>query len=182
MKKLIIAVCISLLSITTVFAQGVDDKGNPNDPATNERANSCYEGGNMAGKCDSDWAWTCGWYVMRWEADNTYIVPDECSSLVFYAPPPEPTLVVPTCYSTNIAYLKFTGGVNVSPSADEFSDADCTDYLNEVTLVEAEDKTSADAACIAIITPRGFPVFGSGKLTSAELPDNLWYCSYAVGV
>lgn len=180
MKKVIIAVCISLLSITTVFAQGVDDQGNPNDITVNDRANSCFEGGGMAGKCDSDWTWTCGWYVMRWEADQQYIVPDECMSLVFYPPPPEPEAVKSQCISTNIGYIKLTGGVNASPSADLFSDDACTSYAGEVTFVEAPEKAVATGNCTTLISPRGYPVLGANQLSSPELPGNWWYCIYAI--
>lgn len=52
--------------------------------------NLCYEGGAMAGKCTTEWAWVCGWYLARfyflpatrngltqWNADFTpaYAVP-----------------------------------------------------------------------------------------------------------
>lgn len=61
------------------FAQ--DDQGNPNDPALNERANACFAGGSLEGKChttDADangviddldvaFMWWCGWYIIRAE-------------------------------------------------------------------------------------------------------------------
>lgn len=74
MKKIfvIVIIAVTLLSgFRVAFAQeptGTDDLGNLNDPMQNERANACYEGGSMAGKCDSEWAWVCGWYLIRYEA------------------------------------------------------------------------------------------------------------------
>lgn len=52
-----------------------------NDPTTNADANACFEGGSLAGRCDSsdvngdglitdfdrDWMYTSGWYLIRWE-------------------------------------------------------------------------------------------------------------------
>lgn len=82
-----------------VWAQ--DDRGNPNDPARNERANACFRGGTWAGMCDKidvepdgdidqqdiDWMWRCGWYAIRVERglirDGDY--PAEC-----YKRPPLP--------------------------------------------------------------------------------------------
>jgi hypothetical protein len=71
MKPLIIllfAVSIVLISILMVSAEvGKDDRGNPNDPAVNERANACYEGASLAGKCDTEEMWVAGWYLIRFE-------------------------------------------------------------------------------------------------------------------
>jgi hypothetical protein len=58
-----------------------DDQGNPNDPTVNERANACFAGGSLEGKChttDADangviddldvaFMWWCGWYIIRAE-------------------------------------------------------------------------------------------------------------------
>jgi hypothetical protein len=63
------------------FAQ-TDDRGNPNDPATNPRANACFVGGSLEGKCSStdvdgdgaislsdiSWMWEAGWYLIRYQA------------------------------------------------------------------------------------------------------------------
>lgn len=55
-----------------------------NDPELNPNANACLEGGSMAGKCNSDWEWTCGWHLIRLE--NGLISQDEfpggCFSLI----------------------------------------------------------------------------------------------------
>lgn len=57
-----------LATLMTVFLVGaVDDEGNVNDPTINERANACFEGGSMAGRCDSELDWQAGWYLIRFE-------------------------------------------------------------------------------------------------------------------
>jgi hypothetical protein len=73
MKRLIAIsmLCLSLLalSVSMLYASAaVDDQGNPNDPKVNERANACYAGGTLAGKCDTPLLWEAGWYLIRYEA------------------------------------------------------------------------------------------------------------------
>src|SRR5215510_1893 len=65
-KKLLVVPILLLVSII-VLAVGLDDQGNPNDPTVNERANACYEGGSMEGKCDTQWEWDGGWYLIRFQ-------------------------------------------------------------------------------------------------------------------
>jgi hypothetical protein len=67
MKKLIAIFVICLLGVMTVFAQdSVDDQGNPNDPAVNERANACYAGAAWEYRCGNDQTlWDAGWYYIR---------------------------------------------------------------------------------------------------------------------
>jgi len=71
MKRIVI---LSLLALITILsfsaikaADSVDDHGNLNDPAINDRANACFEGGSLEGKCDSDLLWQAGWYLIRFE-------------------------------------------------------------------------------------------------------------------
>lgn len=99
MKKLLILIFITLLSVASVSADGFDDQGQPNDPTTNERANACFEGGSMEdANCTTDWEWICGWHLIRWENDMSYVMPATCQILI--PPPPpvavsEPAVVVP---------------------------------------------------------------------------------------
>jgi hypothetical protein len=62
-----IGVFTSLMIAAQGLTAGSDDRGNPNDPRTNERANACFEGGSMAGKCDAVNEWEAGWYLIRFE-------------------------------------------------------------------------------------------------------------------
>lgn len=55
---------------TTMITTGqsnVDDLGNKNDPLVNQRANACYLVGTLAGYCDTQWEWDCGWGAIRVE-------------------------------------------------------------------------------------------------------------------
>ena len=65
---LLIGILASLWLVGVVLAvPGFDDRGNPNDPRVNERANACYDGGTLAGKCDTQAEWDAGWYLIRFE-------------------------------------------------------------------------------------------------------------------
>ncbi|MFN8376467.1 MAG: hypothetical protein U0694_26795 [Anaerolineae bacterium] len=71
MKRLLIIAIVSLLGLLTVHAeeQSVDDQGNPNDPAVNERANACYAGAAWEYTCGDDlYMWDAGWYYIRLQA------------------------------------------------------------------------------------------------------------------
>lgn len=92
-----------LVAIGAVMAQ--DDTGKVNDPGFNERANACFAGGSLEGKChttdadrdndidqlDIDFMWWCGWYIIRVEYKQlpASVVPDGC--YFEPAPPPTPT-------------------------------------------------------------------------------------------
>ncbi|MEM9954706.1 MAG: hypothetical protein AAF846_24070 [Chloroflexota bacterium] len=95
MKHKFILLCILLLctSVGLVSAtEGVDDLNNPNDPALNERANACFEGGSMDGKCDELWDWQCGWFLIRLEQNiiNGDQFPEWCDSLLSSEEAPQP--------------------------------------------------------------------------------------------
>ena len=85
LRKALILVLIFVLSSLAVSAQ------------LDEDANACAEGGSMEGKCNVDfngdgeindyevtWAWTCGWYIIRYDAGifSRAQVPVFCSSLL----------------------------------------------------------------------------------------------------
>lgn len=57
MLPIIIVFGLVLLGIIAL-AQGVDRSNEPN---------ACFDGGSMAGKCETMQAWICGWYVYRYE-------------------------------------------------------------------------------------------------------------------
>jgi hypothetical protein len=67
-KKLLPIFVLCLLAVGVLAQEGVDDEGNPNNPNENDRANACYSGGTMEGKCDTEWEWVCGWYMIRFDA------------------------------------------------------------------------------------------------------------------
>ena len=75
MKKALYLIVVLLLAIFTVSAEGVDDQGNVNDPTVNDRANDCYEGGVLEGRCETDLDWIAGWYLIRYRFDLFDSVP-----------------------------------------------------------------------------------------------------------
>lgn len=52
--------------------------------------NACYEGGSMAGKCDTEWEWVCGYYLARWESAGGWNTPNNLfnSACISLLPPP----------------------------------------------------------------------------------------------
>jgi hypothetical protein len=105
LKRYVLILIGVLLGAFILAAQ--DDQGNPNDPRTNERANACYEDGTMTSKCDEEWEWVCGWYLIRFEYGliSREVFPSDCAILLPsddippVIPPtatPVPTLLVPT--------------------------------------------------------------------------------------
>jgi hypothetical protein len=102
-RWLVMIAALILVVIGAVMAQ--DDEGNPNDPGMNERANACYTGGSLEGKChttdadrdgdidqqDVDFMWWCGWYLIRVEYKQ--LSPAGAPEGCYFepAPPPMPT-------------------------------------------------------------------------------------------
>lgn len=84
-KRLAILAIALVMVVFSAAAQA--DNGKPNDPAVNPDANACYTGGSLAGKCDwpteaeDEWAWNCGWYVIRAEAGILNSIPETCGEL-----------------------------------------------------------------------------------------------------
>lgn len=88
---------IPMIVITLLFMMmnnfALEDDTFINDPANNENANACFDGGSMAGHCggygiatqdEIDWAWRCGWYLIRYEAEifSYDMMPDDCHILI----------------------------------------------------------------------------------------------------
>lgn len=75
--KIVLVVAVLALGAMLLVAQ--DDA-----PTLDPDANACFDGGSMAGKCDTTWEWECGWYLIRY--DNGLFskaeMPERCLSLV----------------------------------------------------------------------------------------------------
>ncbi len=134
-KYLLITLLILLATGFFVFA--ADDQGDPNDPTINDRANACYEDGSMAGKCDTEWEWECGWYLIRFESGM--ISPDGFPTGCISVLPPEVAAgLTPSigCQLFTGTYVFFTG--NFLPVGTvTYSDAACTTPSGTNTLVPA---------------------------------------------
>ena len=98
-------VFVSVLLVMVGVLAAQDDQGKVNDPGANERANACFAGGSLEGKChttdadrdggidqlDVEFMWWCGWYLIRVEYKQ--IPPSAAPEGCFFeqAPPPQST-------------------------------------------------------------------------------------------
>jgi hypothetical protein len=118
-RKVLFLVIILILSSLFVSAQDATEI----DP----EANACNEGGSMEGKCNIDfdengtvddyeilWAWTCGWYIARYDAGIFAEVPSYCQSLL----PSEPIDIVEESGSGSELYCweEDLGGLFIYPA------------------------------------------------------------------
>lgn len=94
MKKHLILILIlmvgSLVPMGMVAAQ---------DP-TGAGDNACYEQGSMwrenpLDRCNTVWAWVCGWYLARYEKGELDEVPEACQILLDLIPRPTTTITLP---------------------------------------------------------------------------------------
>jgi hypothetical protein len=162
-----------------------------NDPATNPDANACNVGGSMEGKCNSDsngdgvvsqeevdWAWNCGWYLIRYEhqmiAASSF--PQDCGILLSYIPDAE-------CYFNSIWYsgVPNTDGNNIIFLDGCFCPIGCWAEANAFTysglsggalssaVVTGATLAEAQANCEAIYDTNQLGVLG-------QLEAGLWLC------
>lgn len=183
-KRLFVFIMLLLFSSTLVFAEsGYDDQGNPNDPTVNDRANACYEGGSMEGKCDSIWEWECGWYLIQFEYDLLEHdgFPTWCASII----PPEilPEVLVDNTIFTYCGTLSFsgpwifyyTGTPNQVGNLWYYhDDTTCTGNPQSVwtggLIVEAASQSAAETICQNFYE---FPWISSAGISGHS---ELWYC------
>jgi hypothetical protein len=162
-KKLFFVLLVFSFSI---LAFALDDQGNPNDPNVNERANACYEDGSMAGKCDSDWEWEGGWYLIRFQS-GLISRADFPAQYAILLPPllmetGEQTLVLGPpiaeaggCqFITPAGYVDFGTGNLLYPGSPKYDDASCTIYsgsdIGAILLYTTAGQAVADIFCQGI--------------------------------
>jgi len=160
---------VLILIFATVLVQAEDDMGNVNDPGENDRANACYDDGSLAYKCDTDWEWECGWYLIRFEYDSLSRdnFPDWCASLL--PPIEENSTEVEGCRPHLGSYLYFGSGNYLASGAPTYSDARCTNAYSNINsdLVYAPGgSTEATAICVA----------NSSHTDSGYIGENIHYC------
>jgi hypothetical protein len=131
LRKLLFVLFVLPFSILT-FA--LDDQGNPNDPSVNDRANACYEDGAMAGKCDTEWEWICGWFMIRFDYGifSREDIPASCASLLPQLPEDEESRAPVNCEYTGTAFVNFGSGNYVPTGTPYYSDINCT-QLNGIS-------------------------------------------------
>lgn len=137
--KSILVLLVLLMSLPLGMAQAQD--------STDSTENACFEGGLMAGKCDTEWEFICGYYLAQWLnnggwsnlANNTFptwcnpasLLParpqgdlaedattDYCYSFIYDAPDP---------YADEPYSIWYTGPANVLGNAIfYFTNATCS--------------------------------------------------------
>lgn len=154
---LIIAACFGEIS---AFAQ-----------ADTAESNACDAGGVWEGKCDwpteaeREWAWTCGWYVARYEAGIITEVPVWCNYAVLTPFTPS------ACFVSHTGWRDFrlVGPLNTINNAEFYSTMDGT--------CQVEDLTSP----FFIITIAGSPIADEiDIICDAISPDASGYMSHSM--
>jgi len=88
MKRLFRLILLSSVLLLSVIVAIIASANEPK-PETPED-NACYAGGEMDGKCDTDWEWTCGWYLARWITAGgwygDFVMPTDCLILITLRP------------------------------------------------------------------------------------------------
>ncbi|MBK8138057.1 MAG: hypothetical protein IPK52_19970 [Chloroflexi bacterium] len=187
MRRLMILAVLLLIVGGAAFAQDEGDPA-PNDPAASQDANACYAGGTMEGKCaldadgdgiledfEEDWAWECGWYLIRIEAGliGQDALPEGCSSLLA-----QPNT---NCYQNGESSFLYVGPPNSIGNAVFYDSLDCTGeafFSSSSPLIFADSEAEALALCGAL----GSVIFleqlvGLGYNT----PANYWGCTISGG-
>lgn len=156
MKKVVWIILILLFALPLSMATA-------QDPAPNTtQDNACYEGGSMAGKCDTEWEWVCGWYLARWEANGGWnavgnSLNNACASLL--PPRPAENFATDSSGSAVVAgpgcipffggfYVNFVGFSIAAPTII-YDDTNCTNDVSMIgtALVYAADIVAAEALC-----------------------------------
>lgn len=106
------------------------------------RDNACNPGGTMAGQCNTDFDWMCGWYVARFVnlvylagGTGTSLVHDSCKHLLPTEPLPQPL----PCYlrTSGVEYVCDTMAcIDVELEADG-SLPEETAYVSTLTAVDS---------------------------------------------
>ncbi|MEZ4667930.1 MAG: hypothetical protein R3E39_08450 [Anaerolineae bacterium] len=152
--------------------------------------NACENGGDMAGKCDNEWKWICGWYLQHWEDAggwySNYAFPDWCDPASLLPPKPEVTNNLAGCYSyisgpvlravrIGSIYYNGTSGSNYT----SFTTPDCsgTGYpSSKEYIVESSNSSSAQAMCSTLVNPLYAYVTTLNSRGYASAPSSLWFC------
>jgi hypothetical protein len=181
MKRLLLIILLFLFSLLLVNAEeGFDDQGNPNDPAINERANACYDGGEWEGMCDTEIEWIGGWYRIRLRAG--IFAPEDIPAWLYWILDSETVEIdednswggIPAgCYflgGVGGQYFKWPGGFGPSALSDAYVDSACTIVDGFwFPRVAARNQARADAICgSTAFSPVAMPGTGGGSF---------WRCS-----
>lgn len=135
------------------------------EPAPGSREdNDCYAGGALAGKCEVEWQWICGWYLARWTtlggwSTPSNFFPDWCDPATLLPARPlaeadsSASILVASagCVSVGIIYIDFKGGFSAPGTDTSFTDPTCTTpgFVIGPDVVYAPTGYDPDVACDA---------------------------------
>ena len=161
LKRSFAAIMILILSSLLVLAEdGFDDQGDVNDPTDNDRANACYEGGSMDGKCDEEVEWQAGWYLIRYEFGMltreevpgwvVWVLPPEIVPEELAAAAPAGVVQAPGCWNSGEDF-SYSGTPNTPGNLSWYGsfDGSCSssEHPHGDYVVVAASQAEADAIC-----------------------------------
>jgi hypothetical protein len=146
---------------------GAQESPDPLNPRSNPAANACYAGGSMEGRCDSDYLWVAGWYLIRLEHSllRWDDLPQGYRWVKAGPPTPQPQdqeaqQPIGICYNatdSSLRSLRLNLGVK-SGSFIHYAGLNCTGPGDPATIVQTRD------ACTALgLSPSiwdGGPIYG----------------------
>ena len=143
--------------------------------------NACA-GGLLDGRCNSDWAWICGYYLEHWQAaggwNSSYAFPDWCDPASLLPPKPQVTPTSVCYFSASDDFSFYYSGINQTLVTwyDE-GVLDCSgaphDY-GPYYAIEASDEITAQAICDTLLS-FGY-IWNPNQESGYNSPANLWLC------
>lgn len=185
MRYLKLALIVLVALFFPIIATAQEDDAFVNDPTVNESANACLAGGSMEGKCDidsngdgiatqeeSDWAWNCGWYLIRFEYGLIPLTqfPVDCISLIQYQ-------VRPLCI---MGFLYYTGIPNELRNVHFYLEEGCSGQghsFGDVVIVQSDSIDTAIDLCTNIF---GENTAGLQIYQYPGEEEDLWLCIEAI--
>ncbi len=179
---LLVILLVFIVPISMVSAQqpttGTPAIGSPED-------NACNVGGKMEGKCDSEWAWSCGWYLARYYSGlfTRQQVIATCQMLlpVPVAAPSTSSAAgfSPACFTHSVPGVQHDENFNGVPNSVNnvvgtiSQNGTCSGGFNfNRTYVVASSMGDANGICVAL----GFGG-STGQSSNDGVPSNFWICS-----
>jgi hypothetical protein len=171
-KQRVMSVLKLFLLLALVLSFSLAGLAQADGPALGSKEdNACNEGGSMSPGCTSDWAWSCGWYLARFQSGlySRAQVPATCAILLPPLPvpaaPAAPAATGPFCvFVFGPNYVNFFGGFSLSGPTRVYSDPACAvpstlENLREVYIGDGRDP---NAACQEFFGTNVLTIYASG--------------------
>jgi hypothetical protein len=183
MKRPFILLIIVFLLLSIPALTLAQEDAPPNSP----QDNACHVGGSQEGKCnlateaETLWAWTCGWYIARYENGTIPLegVPEWC----YYQAGLVTETALNTCYyddSKSTFDVQLTGPINTFGNTTMYNSVGGTCSGSPaiiLTMVEASSPQQADSLCVGLLGNAGaFGINLRHNLGYDNVPENLYGC------